>query len=318
MATFAVNLVNYSLIAATIPMVTFVFVWIRRVPGTLKACVFSAVGLFTLSWALFELAMLTNAGWSPWVIATARVADMAGLFILLVALVSNYVRLGSFYQKLAAKNKVDVKRAKSELEKLNQIAANIYDDSTSLIKKQRQQTIAFARKVESLEKILEIGILIQQRHRLEDVMQMVVELVRDNLGFKTVTLRLFNKKAQTFETSAHVGLSDEIKDTVANYRIPLAEYKKMIKSRYRISSSYFIRHNSQWYGDELEGDESMLVEDSWGEIDMLLVPMLNGEETIGYLRSANSTTTPLSVCLPKGTSTRPPRRIFSLSSSGIS
>lgn len=296
LAAFTVNLVNYSLVAATIPMVTFVFVWIGRVPRSLKGCVFASVSLFTASWALFEIAMLSGAEWSPWAIATARMGDIIGLFILLVTLVSNYVRLGVFYQALAAKNKVDMNQAKGELAKLNEIAANMYEDSAALIKKQKEQTLVYVRKVESLEKILRIGILIQQRHRLDELLQMVVELVRDNLGFKTVTLRLFNQKAQTFETSAHVGLSDETRDTVANYRIPLAEYRKMIEPRFRISNSYFIRHNTSWYGDELEGQESMLVEDTWDEIDMLLTPLVGeGEEPIGYLSVENPATPTLEV-----------------------
>ena len=38
------------------------------------------------------------------------------------------------------------------------------------------------------------------------------------------------------------------------------------------------------HGDEITGDDSMLVENTWGEIDMLIIPMLGEDQfTIGYL-----------------------------------
>ncbi|MCK5407322.1 MAG: GAF domain-containing sensor histidine kinase, partial [Candidatus Krumholzibacteria bacterium] len=70
---------------------------------------------------------------------------------------------------------------------------------------------------------------------------------------------------------------------------PIAEYQKMTQPRFRISRSYFIKKKSSpWYGEDLNADHSVLVEDSWREIDMLIVPLLNEDQaTVGYLSVEN-------------------------------
>jgi signal transduction histidine kinase/response regulator RpfG family c-di-GMP phosphodiesterase len=161
--------------------------------------------------------------------------------------------------------------------------------------KQKEQTLQFMKKVESLEKILQIGIRIQKRQELDEVMRMIVEMVRDDVGFKTVILRLLNEKTQNFETMAFVGLNDSIRETVVSYRIPVAEYKKMIKPHLRMSKSYFIRNNNPWYGEDL-ADGGMIVEDTWGDIDMLIVPLTeDGNDPIGYLSVENPENQQLSI-----------------------
>ena len=85
-----------------------------------------------------------------------------------------------------------------------------------VIKRQRDQTMSFMNKVENLEKIIQMGMTMQKRNKLEDLLQRVVELVRDNVGFRSVTLRLLNDKAKSFETHAYVGLSPEVRDTVVH------------------------------------------------------------------------------------------------------
>ncbi len=67
--------------------------------------------------------------------------------------------------------KTEMETAKAELARLNKIAKDIYEDSNDLMIKQKEQALASMRRAESLEKILEMGISIQQRRKLDDVMQ---------------------------------------------------------------------------------------------------------------------------------------------------
>ena len=288
--TMAFGIGNAISLGASLPLAVFILYRVRRAPRSTVKYSFVSALLLIVSWGLFEASPYVTLGVGANAVAIARLADVLALIFVLKTIIANYVRLGQHYQARVSETVAEKEEAKTELEKLNKIAANIYEDSSDLIRKQKEQTLQFMRKMEHLERILEIGITIQRRQQLEDVLQMVVELIRDNLGFNTVTLRLYDAKAQNFETSAHVGLSDEVRDTVVNYRIPLSEYQKMIEPRFRISRSYFIRNSNTWYGQELEqgADRSVLVEDTWGEIDMLLVPLLADEtETVGYLSVEN-------------------------------
>jgi signal transduction histidine kinase/response regulator RpfG family c-di-GMP phosphodiesterase len=204
-------------------------------------------------------------------------------------LTSKYVLVGDQFRNEANEAASEMDAAKAELTKLSDIATNIYEDSSDLIKKQKEQTLLYMKKADSLEKILQIGVNIQKRHKLDDVLKMIVEMIRENVEFNTVTLRLFNKKAQTFETYAHVGLADDERDSIVNYRIPITEYQQMTKPKFRISKSYFVKKKSSpWYGEDLNADHSVLVEDSWRGIDILIVPLLNEDQaTVGYLSVEN-------------------------------
>jgi signal transduction histidine kinase/HD-GYP domain-containing protein (c-di-GMP phosphodiesterase class II) len=237
-----------------------------------------------MSWVVLEITPVLPPEIVNSAFGFAHLLDVAMLVIVLGGVTSNYVHIGRRFKTKASKATLEVDAAKAELTKLSNIATNIYEDSSDLIKKQKEQTLQYMKKAENLEKILQIGVNIQKRHELDDVLKMIVEMIRDNIGFKTVILRLFNKKAQNFEARAFVGLSDELRDSIVNYRIPTTEYQKMIDPRFRISRSYFVKRNNAWYGEDLSSDHSVLVEDSWREIDTLIIPLLNEDQmTIGYL-----------------------------------
>ena len=292
----AIELCHALLIGGTVGLLAYVFAnVVRRIPEAKLGIAVCAL-VVTASWLLYELPGVTH-GWSPaWTASLARILDVVALFLLLGAIASHYTQLAMFYKTKARENRDEMDHAKQELSKVQQIAANIYEDSNDLIKKQKEQTLLYMKKVEGLEKIFEIGITIQRRKQLDELLQMVVELVRENLGFKTVTLRLFNRNTQSFETKAYVGLSDEVRDTVVGYRIPLPEFRKMIEPRFRVSNSYFIRNTNTWYGEDLANDGSVIVEDTWGDIDMLIVPFVDEDnETIGYLSVENPENPQLSV-----------------------
>jgi signal transduction histidine kinase/HD-GYP domain-containing protein (c-di-GMP phosphodiesterase class II) len=286
--TFAVALVNFMAIGAAIRVVAFLFWEMLQASTQLRVGLSACLGLMTCAWLTYEVSPLMTDQARFGMLWAARGMDIAMLVLCVASLLSHYIRIGLDFKHQAKQSKDEMAVAKEELSKLSNIATNIYEDSSDLIRKQREQTLLSMKKVDNLEKIIQIGIAIQRRKRLDHLLQEVVDLVRDNLGFKTVTLRLFNAKSQHFETKAHVGLSEEVKDTVVNYRIPKSEYDKMVEPRFRISKSYFIRNSKEWYGEELSGAGSMLVEDTWGEIDMLIVPLLtNSNEIAGYLSVEN-------------------------------
>jgi hypothetical protein len=238
-----------------------------------------------LSWMFYQAIPLVGPVSAGWILHAARWLDAASLLLVVGSVVGGYVRWGAERAAAADARRSEMEAAKAELARLNKIAKDIYEDSNDLMIKQKEQALSAMRRAESLEKMLEMGISITQRRNLDDILHMVVELVHGHLGFKTVTLRLLNEKAQSFETRAHVGLSPQDVDRAENYRIPRSEYAKMIDPRFRISKSYFIKSAAPWDGGEApDGDDEMLVRNTWDDIDMLVVPLSSGDDqTIGFM-----------------------------------
>ena len=285
-----VGFINAMLVGATIRIAAFAFGWAIRT-RTMGCGALCIAAITTVSWMLYQATVLVGEGAVWWTLQAARWSDVAALAVVVVVLLDGYVRWGAGRDAAARVRKTEMEAAKDELAKLNKIAKDIYEDSNDLMIKQKEQALASMRKAANLEKILQMGTLIQQRRTLDDVLQMIVEVVRKHLGFKTITVRLLNDKAQSFETRAHVGLDPAVREKILSYRIPISEFEKMIDPRFRISRSYFIKNDVA-----VSREDSMLVESTWGEIDMLIVPLAaDDNKTIGYLTVETPDDTTLSL-----------------------
>jgi signal transduction histidine kinase/putative methionine-R-sulfoxide reductase with GAF domain len=275
---------NAFLVGATARLAAYA---LRQTPVKNASVSVKLTGVMTasvLSWILYQALPLVGSLAAARVLHAARWMDAAALLLVIGAVVGGYVRWGAERDDAAAARRTEMEAARAELARLNKIAKDIYEDSNDLMIKQKEQALAAMRRAESLEKMLEMGISIPQRRKLDDILHMVVDLIHSHLGFKTVTLRLLNEKAQSFETRAHVGLPPQAVDRTENYRIPMSEYEKMADPRLRISKSYFVKSSTPWNGEEEPEDDEMLVRNTWDEIDMLVVPLSSGEDqTIGFI-----------------------------------
>ena len=277
------GLINTVLMAALAGPVVFLFQCVQASAQERKWNSYITLALATLS-SLAVFTLLRLPGYGEFIKLSAMVLDVLTFIALLLLMRSHVLSLGLHYKKEADTSRAETEKARDELERISRIATDVYEDNNSLIKRQKEQTRSLTKRVHNLEKILQIGMTIQKRKDLNDLLQMIVELVRENLGFNTVLLRLFNEKTQSFETKAHVGVNEEVLDTILNYRMPLSEYNKLIKANYRISKSYFLRGRSSGGGHESGEGESVLVDNAWGDIDLLLVPLRgDGNRPAGYL-----------------------------------
>jgi signal transduction histidine kinase/HD-GYP domain-containing protein (c-di-GMP phosphodiesterase class II) len=223
-----------------------------------------------------------------WSLYAARWADVLTLTGTTGTLFSGYVYWASLSHAAARRNREEMHVAQSELAKLNKIAKDIYEDSNDLMIKQKEQALAAMKRADGLESLLEMGIALQMRRNLDDALQLIVNMINKNVGFKTVTMRILNEDTQSFETRAHVGVTPDQKEKIVSYRIPMSEFEKMIDPRSRISNSYFIKSDNPWYGEKLSEDAAVLTASSWNDIEMLVVPLLNEEEKIiGYMTAEN-------------------------------
>jgi signal transduction histidine kinase/HD-GYP domain-containing protein (c-di-GMP phosphodiesterase class II) len=279
------GVVGAMLFGATIRVFAYLVHVVRLVFKELRMALFAVVTFLAVSWLLVIAASFFEGNASVVMLQAARAADIFGLISGLLSMQSNYLILGFYHKNRADSKQQEAEKAKAELNLLSRVASDIYEDSSTMIQRQQDHSRDLMRRIESLEKILQIGITIQKRKNLKELLLMIAELIKDNLGFNTVILRLLNDRTKSFETKAFVGLSEEAEDAVVNYRLPVNEYERMADPRFRISKSYFVKRATLWEDSgEDEGEATILQESQWAEIDRLIIPLVDEHDnTLGYI-----------------------------------
>jgi len=277
-----VGVFNAALFSSAIRPVAYLFSKIQQAGAEWKQGFLLALTLIVLSWlAVFTALIIPDK--APALRPVGMFADILMLFSVLMLLLSIKTRIGLNYLHESETSRNQMEKTKEELAKLSKFAAEIHEDNNSLIRLLKDQGVSLSRRVGILEEILKVGVNIQRQKSLDELLKMIVESIRDTLGFRTVIVRLLNEKTQSFEAQAHIGLSDEVSHTVSSYRLPYSEFEKMIGSKNRLSRSYFIKS-----GSSAEGDPGRLVNDAWENIARLIVPMAGeNQRTIGYLSVEN-------------------------------
>ena len=248
-----------------------------------KPTLYVLAGSLCASWLLVVAAGTFGDG-SPFLLKAAQAMDIIALIAGLVALQTNYIVMGTSMRGQVADKQREAEHAQAQLSLLNRVASDIYEDSSSMIRRQQDQSKGLVRRAEDLERMLAIGIRIQQHKNVKELLQMVAELVRDNLGFDTVIIRLLNERTQTFEPKAYVGLNPEAQDAVMNHRTSMADYELMVEPRFKVGRSYFMRRAGP--GHAGDANAPAVVDNHWRDVERLIVPLVDddaGERTIGYI-----------------------------------
>jgi signal transduction histidine kinase/putative methionine-R-sulfoxide reductase with GAF domain len=276
-------------LGATVRVAGALFSASRNAISEVRPVLFVLVGSLVTSWLLIVAAGTTSGGTAAALIKAAQIADIAALVTGLLSLQTNYIVIGTRMRREAEEKDLEIGQARAELSLLNRVASDMYEDSHSMIRRQQDHSRSLIRRAENLERILEIGVRIQQQKNVKELLQMVAELVRENLGFETVIVRVLNKRTQAFETKAYVGLNPEAQDAVMNHRISTVDYEQSIDPRSRVSRSYFLKNanpSTVPAARPSDDDGAVLVSDHWENVERLIVPLIDddaGEQTIGYI-----------------------------------
>ncbi|HEX6790041.1 MAG TPA: HD domain-containing phosphohydrolase [Candidatus Krumholzibacteria bacterium] len=273
------------IVGATVRVSAAVFMAARLATREVKPTLYVLAGSLCSSWLLVVAAGTFGEG-SPFLLKTAQVMDIVALISGLMSLQTSYIVLGTSMSAAAANREREAAQAHAELSLLNRVASDIYEDSTSMIRRQQDQSKGLARRAEDLERMLAIGIRIQQHKNVKELLQMVAELVRESLGFDTVIIRLLNERTQTFEPKAYVGLNAEAQDAVMNHRASMAEYELMAEPRFRVGRSYFMRHATPVAAGSEGAGGPAVVDNHWRDVERLIIPLVDddaGESVIGYI-----------------------------------
>ena len=283
----ALGFIGAILLGATIRVSGALFMTARTAIAEVRPVLLMFVGALVVSWLLVVAAGTTSGATAGALIKAAQIADIAALVTALLALQTNYIVMGTRMRHEAEERDHEIGQTRAELNLLNRVASDMYEDSHSMIRRQQDHSRSLIRRAENLERILEIGVRIQQHKNVKELLQMVAELVRENLGFNTVVIRVLNPRTQAFETKAYVGLNPEAQDTVMNHRLSVVDYEQMIDPRARVSRSYFLkRAAASALGNTALSDDPAIVSDHWEDVERLIVPLIDddaGEQTIGYV-----------------------------------
>lgn len=166
---------------------------------------------------------------------------------------------------------------------VNQTAVSLQDQ---LLKADlRQQTEELESNRETLETILEVSRTLIGNYDVDSILSRVANALRSTFEFEIVVIGLLDPKRDVFVSRAQAGL-DDIWDEVRRREIPALEIMQLMRPTNRISQSWFIPYTKLW-GDDyflyLRTDGDGLRFQDWSALDMLLVPMIDGERVIGYI-----------------------------------
>lgn len=166
---------------------------------------------------------------------------------------------------------------------VNQTAVSLQDQFLKF--DLRQQTAQLEQNSETLRNILDVSRNLIGNYDVGLILSQIATGLRSALQSELVVIGLLESKREVFISRAQAGL-DDIWDEVRRREIPAAEITQLMRPGNRISHSYFIPYTKLW-GDEyflyLRKDEEGLRFQDWSALDMLLVPLLDGERIVGYI-----------------------------------
>lgn len=125
---------------------------------------------------------------------------------------------------------------------------------------------------------------------IDEILKIVVEGVKNSLGFGKVLISLIDKSGKFLERKAWAGIPASEIDRLQQYEPPLDYILGLFQDRFRISRSYFISHMESYITDEkyvytdYSKSTKEILEDDWHPHDMLLSPFYSREgELLGIM-----------------------------------
>ncbi|MDD3627146.1 MAG: sensor domain-containing diguanylate cyclase [bacterium] len=144
-----------------------------------------------------------------------------------------------------------------------------------------------------LETVFELSEVINSALSLEQILSLVVEGIRNSLGFNIVLLSLLDKSKKTLLRQAKAGISDEDFESLKKKNIEFSVIEKCFIDKYKIGNCYYISHNAKldgnindytWTAPDLQANKDDSI-NKWHPEDMLLIPLKSNKnnEIIGMI-----------------------------------
>lgn len=152
---------------------------------------------------------------------------------------------------------------------VNQIAMSLQDQSRRLDMSANQ--LQLEHQATTMSTILELSTSLIGSTDIEVSLTRVARAIREALDFEVVVLALYDRTRDQFVRRAQAGL-DAVWEEMRNAPVPGPQILSFLKPEFRISNSYFVARTGP---------------DAWHENNVLLVPLMSGDQMVGYLSALN-------------------------------
>ncbi|HET7437065.1 MAG TPA: diguanylate cyclase [Thermoanaerobaculia bacterium] len=168
---------------------------------------------------------------------------------------------------------------------VNQTALSLQDQL--LRREMREKTMQLEAGAATMTTILDVSNSLIGQFEIDAALTRIAMAIRRALGFEVVVFALFDPRRDDFVRRAHAGL-DDVWEEVRKKRVSSAEITAFFNQEFRVSNSFFVSHRSLRQSEHdffvvPDEDDGFLKPDEWHENDMLLVPLMGGDQMIGYL-----------------------------------
>jgi diguanylate cyclase (GGDEF)-like protein len=167
---------------------------------------------------------------------------------------------------------------------VNQTALSLQDQL--LRREMREKTQLLEAQAATMSTILDVSNSLIGSFDIDAALTRIAQAIRKALGFEVVVFALYDTKRDEFIRRAHAGL-DEVWEDVRKKRVSTEEIQTFFNPEFRVSNSYFVPHTALRQSEHdffvVPEDTAVFLPDDWHENDMLIAPLMSGDQTIGYL-----------------------------------
>jgi diguanylate cyclase (GGDEF)-like protein len=167
---------------------------------------------------------------------------------------------------------------------VNQTALSLQDQL--LRREMREKTQQLESQAATMSTILDVSNSLIGSFDIDAALTRIAQSIRKALGFEVVVFALADPKHHEFVRRAHAGL-DDVWEEVRKKHVSWDEMNAFFSAEFRVSNSYFVSHTSLRRSEHdvfvVPEDSGVFLPDQWHENDMLIVPLMSGDEMTGFL-----------------------------------
>jgi diguanylate cyclase (GGDEF)-like protein len=169
---------------------------------------------------------------------------------------------------------------------VNQTALSLQDQL--LRREMREKTMQLESHAATMTTILAVSNSLIGQFDLDAALTRIAQAIRKALGFENVVFALHDPRRNEYVRRAQAGM-DDVWDDVRKRAVSPGEIAAFFNPEFRASNSYFVSHTAlrksehDFFVRPEDADDGFLKPDEWHENDLLLVPLMRGEEMLGFL-----------------------------------
>jgi diguanylate cyclase (GGDEF)-like protein len=154
-----------------------------------------------------------------------------------------------------------------------------------LRREMHEKNAQLERQASTMATILDVSNSLIGSFDIDGALTRIAQAIRKALGFQVVVFGLHDPKHDEFVRRAQAGL-DDVWEEVRKRRLSAAEITSLCNAEFRVSNSFFVSHTALRQSEHdffVRPEDWSARADEWHENDMLIVPLMSGEQMIGYL-----------------------------------